>query len=57
MSDKDLRDIARRLPKTRDIKYNEGKEHCANGIMYTKEAQYFMMCEPSLRRESDGITV
>lgn len=44
MIDKELRDIARRLPKTRDFKYNEGKEHCANGIMYTKEAQYFMMC-------------
>ena len=44
MNEEELRKIALTTPKTRDTKYNEGKEHCANGIFYTEEAQYFMMC-------------
>ena len=49
MNDNELRDIARKLPKTCDTKYNEGKKHFANG-MDTKEAQYFLMCEGGLRK-------
>lgn len=44
MNEEELRKIALTTPKTRDLMYNKGKEDCAIGITYTKEAQYFMMC-------------
>ena len=44
-SDIEIREMVRKMPKTKDTKYNKGKEDFVNGITYTEEAKYFMECE------------
>ena len=45
MSDNQIQEYANNVSKTRDTKYNTGREHCIKGYTWTDEAKYFILVE------------